>query len=146
MTVLLLAYATRYGFKVSTHNGYLTYEFKAAMLVTTVLTVLLFSARLVLIDYLPKDLLYAVSSQIKHFNVLLAGLSDKPFDLSTNAVVLAALVCSGLLTLINIPSIIKYGNSYTQVLQNTYSGEEQSAEQLEEQKTSQLLVAAKLKL
>ena len=74
VTILLVLYALRYAFKVSTHNGYFTYEFKTAIGVTIVMTAVLLTVRLVLKDYIPKTFEHAVAAQTKHFNVLLAGL------------------------------------------------------------------------
>jgi hypothetical protein len=146
VTFLLLLYAAKYSFRVSTHNGYFTYEFKAAIAVTAVTTALFLSVRLLSRDYLPKFFEYAVAAQTKHFNMLLTGLVTEPLELNSSSILFVVLVFSGLLTLLNVPSIIKYGNAYTQMLQESYEGEDNPAEQLENKSAGELVAVAKLKL
>lgn len=125
VTTLLLLYAARYAFRVSTHNGYFTYEFKTAAVVATVTTVVLFAVRMLLAEYLPRHFEYAVAAQSNHFNVLLAGLIRQPMELNSSTFLFGAVLFSGMLTLLNIPAVVKYGSAYTQMLRESYEDDNQ---------------------
>ena len=78
--------------------------------------------------------------------MLLTGLVTEPLELNSSSILFVVLVFSGLLTLLNVPSIIKYGNAYTQMLQESHEGEDNPAEQLEDKSAGELVAVAKLKL
>jgi hypothetical protein len=60
-------------------------------------------------------------------------------------VLFVVLIISGIFTLVNIPSIIKYGNAYTQMLQEAY-GEDDKISGNMQRSASEVLASNKLRL
>lgn len=96
------------------------------------------AARGLLHTYLGTGLQHAVSAQSRHFDVLLAGMFDEPFGISTGRVLGLVLLATGLLVLLTIPSIMKYGHAYTQLLQEAHAEDDYAQEVSQAEKVTAL--------
>lgn len=130
--------------KVSTHNGLNTYEFKAAVLVSSTIVIILSIGRLLLKQYIPATLEAALQAESQHLNTVLHGFSQRPIELGTFSTLSLIFFTTFVLLLLSIPAIIKYGNAYTQLLQEAYLDE--NTNESEQKRPSELLAASKLRL
>jgi hypothetical protein len=85
------------------------------------LTATLALGRGLLSSLLDSGLLHAVNAQSRHFDIILAGTLEQSSGLTTFRTVTTVLVLNFILVLVTIPSIMRFGNGYTDMLQAAYA-------------------------